>query len=948
MRRVHTFVPIDSELEVQRLKRAGQEVLEEPANRQKIGEASGSGEEGFTEKEKEVKYPIIDWETFTKESKSYWRIIKVGNHIEVYQIFEDMLKRFDRDDLEKFWDLVKKRFRSTETTVDKEKMAKSILNNVNTAGPSINTASINFNNGSLNINTVNPTVTPSPLKATHADFFSDESELDISNITTIYLVPSTPNTRIHKDHSLDNVIGDVQSSVQIRRMTKTTNEQGFISAVYEGKTHKDLHNCLFACFLSQEDPKKRAIRTKWVYRNKKDKRGIVIRNKARLVAQGYTQEEGIDYDDIFAPVARIEAIRLFLAYASFKDFVVYQIDVKSEFLYGKIEKEVYVYQPLGFEDPEFPDKVYKVEKALYGLHQAPRAWYDTLSTYILDNRFKRGQIDKSLFIKKIKVTQKDDEIFISQDKYVEEILKKFSFSTVKTASTPMDTSKPLLKDTEAEDVDVHLYRSMIGSLMYLTASRHDIMFVVCACVRFQVTPKGSHLHAVKRIFRYLKDRKSTTRGCQFLRSRLILWNCKKQTIVATSTTEAEYALTKNPTIYVYLIEKFWQTATVRTVDNREQEITATVDGKEFTITKAFVRRHLQLADVDGHPSEPQPPPSTAQPTNEEPIPNVVSSSHQKTQTPRQALTKVTELPQTSEPIPNVPDEAIYEEWDDRVERATTIAASLDAKQASGAKKPWGFHCLTRSERVPTPPRDLPILRVHTLGSDEGSMTLHELTVLCTMLSKKMESLEADLKQTNKVYGAAYTKLIKNVKKLEKTIKSNQSRRREKIVVSNDEEDSEDSSKQGRMIEEIDQDTGVTLLKQMFTPILEEEGELVLVNISIPSPVVVKDKGKGKMEEYEDEQTKKTKLQQEQERLGHEATVRLQEVIDEKERQRMARVHEAAQSFTEEEWENIRARVEADEELTQRLHAEERNKYNEVDQAKMLVDLINQRKRYFAA
>ncbi|GKA77946.1 retrovirus-related pol polyprotein from transposon TNT 1-94, partial [Tanacetum coccineum] len=291
---------------------------------------------------------------------------------------------------------------------------------------------------------------------------------------------------------------DESSGVLTRRMTKTTNEQGFISAVNEGKTHEDLHTCLFACFLSQEEPKKviqalkypswieamqkellqfklqqvwtlvdlplgkRAIGTKWVYRKKKDERGIVIRNKARLVAHGYTQEDRIDYDEVFALVARIEAIRLFLANTSFKDFVVYQMDVKSAFLYDKIEEEVYVYQPPGFEDPEFPDRVYKVEKALYGLHQAPRAWYETLSTYLLDNGFQR-----------------DDGIFISQDKYVDEILKKFGFSTVKTASTPMETSKPLLKDAEAEDVDVHLYRSMIGSFMYLTSSRPDIMFAVC-------------------------------------------------------------------------------------------------------------------------------------------------------------------------------------------------------------------------------------------------------------------------------------------------------------------------------------------------------------------------------------------------------------------------------------------------------------------------------------
>ncbi|GJV82025.1 retrovirus-related pol polyprotein from transposon TNT 1-94, partial [Tanacetum coccineum] len=318
---------------------------------------------------------------------------------------------------------------------------------------------------------------------------------------------------------------------------------------------------------------KRAIGTKWVFRNKKDERGIVIKNKARLVAQGYTQEEGIDYDEVFAPVARIEATRLFLAYASFKDFVLYQIDVKSDFLYGKIEVQVYVCQPLGFEDPDFPDKVYKVEKALYGLHQALRAWYETLSTYLLDNGFQRGKIDKTLFIKRdkgLQVKQKEDGIFINQDKYVTKILKKFGFTNFKTASTPIETQKPLLKDEDGEEVDVHFYRSMIGSLMYLTSSRHNIMFAMCACARYQVNPKVSHLHAVKRIFRNLKgqpklglwylkdspfdlvayinsdyagaslDKKSITGGCQFLRCRLISWQCKKQTVVANSITEAEY------------------------------------------------------------------------------------------------------------------------------------------------------------------------------------------------------------------------------------------------------------------------------------------------------------------------------------------------------------------------------------------------------------------------
>ncbi|GJT73953.1 putative ribonuclease H-like domain-containing protein [Tanacetum coccineum] len=250
---------------------------------------------------------------------------------------------------------------------------------------------------------------------------------------------------------------------------------------------------------------KRVIGTKWMYRNKKDERDIVIRNKARLVAQGYTQEEGIDYDEVFALVARIEAIRLFLAYVSFKDFVVYQMDVKSAFLYGKIEEDVYVCQPLGFEDPKFSDKVYKVEKALYGLHQAPNdiifgSTKKSLCTEfgkLMHKKFQMSSMGELTFFLGLQVTQKDDGIFISQDKYVDEILKKFRFSTVKTASTPMETSKPLLKDAEAEDVDVHLYRSIIRSLMYLTTSRPDIMFVVCACVRFQSTPKVFTLHAVE-------------------------------------------------------------------------------------------------------------------------------------------------------------------------------------------------------------------------------------------------------------------------------------------------------------------------------------------------------------------------------------------------------------------------------------------------------------------
>ncbi|GKE02253.1 putative ribonuclease H-like domain-containing protein [Tanacetum coccineum] len=424
-----------------------------------------------------------------------------------------------------------------ESGIDDQEKPKNSTQDVNTAGPSINTASINVNTGSLNINTASPPVTTArsngsqiepnmfsigdnaTLEATHADFFRVETEMDMSNITTTYLVTSTPNTRIRKDHSLDHVIGDVQFGVHTRRMTKTTNEQGFISAVDEGKIHKDLYTCLFACFLSQEEPKrivKALSDSAWVEAMQEELLQFKLQKVWVLVdlPKGKRAiEEGIDYDEVFSLVARIEAIRLFLAYASFMGFMVNQMDVKSAFLYGTIEEEVYVCQPPGFEDPDYPDKVYKVVKALYGLHQAPRAWYETLANYLLDNGFQRGKIDQTLFIKKQKgdillvqmsLKQKEDGIFISKDKYVAKILRKFGFTDVKSASTPVDTEKPLLKDSDGDDVDVHLHRLMIGSLMYLTSSRLDIMFTVCACARFQVTPKVSHFHAVKRIFRYLK------------------------------------------------------------------------------------------------------------------------------------------------------------------------------------------------------------------------------------------------------------------------------------------------------------------------------------------------------------------------------------------------------------------------------------------------------------
>ncbi|GKC48822.1 uncharacterized mitochondrial protein-like protein [Tanacetum coccineum] len=312
---------------------------------------------------------------------------------------------------------------------------------------------------------------------------ADEQQVNITS-PGVNTVHTTPNTRIHKDHPLENVTGDVQSSVQTRGMKRSTSKQGFLSAVYEEKTYEDLHTCLFACFLSQKEQKRVA-------------KALSDPSWAEAM-----QEELLQF--------KLQKVYILEDLPKGKRPI--GMDVKGAFIYGTIKEEVYVCQPLGFEDLDYPDKVYRVVKALYGLHQAPKA---------------------------------------CQDKYVDKILRKFNYTDVKTASTPVDLEKPLVKDGDADDVDVHLYRSMIGSLMYLIISRPDIMFVVCACARFQVTPKTSHLLAVKRIFRYLKgkptlglwysrdspfelvaytdsdyagatqDRKSTTGGCQFLGNRLI-------------------------------------------------------------------------------------------------------------------------------------------------------------------------------------------------------------------------------------------------------------------------------------------------------------------------------------------------------------------------------------------------------------------------------------------
>ena len=428
-----------------------------------------------------------------------------------------------------------------------------------------------------------------------------------------------PLTRSKASH-LSNFCGHY-AFVSITEPTKVDEaflEPEWIQAMQEELHQFELNNVWE--LVKRPDPRKHnIIGTKWIYRNKQDENGLVVRNKARLVAQGYTQVEGIDFDETFAPVARLEAIRILLAYANHHDITLYQMDVKSAFLNGKLEEEVYVAQPPGFEDPKNPDKVFRLNKALYGLKQAPRAWYDTLKEFLMKKGFKPGSLDPTLFTKSydgelfvcqiyvddiifgctdqrysdefaymmseeyqmsmmgelkfflgLQIRQQRNGIFISQEKYLKDVLRKFGMQDCKGVKIPMPTNGHLCTDENGIDFDHKVYRSMIGSLLYLCASRPDIMLSVCMCARFQATPKESHHKAVKHILRYLAhtptlglwypkgsafdligysdsdyagdrvDRKSTSGTCHFLGRSLVCWSSKKQNCVSLSTAEAEY------------------------------------------------------------------------------------------------------------------------------------------------------------------------------------------------------------------------------------------------------------------------------------------------------------------------------------------------------------------------------------------------------------------------
>ncbi|KAJ4821290.1 Pol [Rhynchospora pubera] len=404
-------------------------------------------------------------------------------------------------------------------------------------------------------------------------------------------------------YSLTNVIGDPREGVRTRSsLHQTIGYCAFVSQL-EPKSFKEANvdpNWIVAMQeeLNQFERNqvwklvplpsgKQVIGVKWVYRNKLSEDGIVVRNKVRLVAQGFKQQKGIDFEETFAPVARLESIRMLLAYAANKDFTLFQMDVKSAFLNGWIDEEVYVQQPPDFVDHFNPDHVYKLHKALYGLKQAPRAWYGRLCTFLLDNDFSRGKMDTTLFTKKrydhlllvqiyvddiifgstnatlaqefsslmssefemsmmgeltfflgLQIKQLKDGIFVNQVKYAKELVKKFGVEDSKSLDTPMGKSANIDADEKDKPMDITLYRGMIGSLLYLTASRPDIMYVVCLCARQTELDLLGYTDADFAGDRM--DRKSTSGTCQFLGGSLVSKSSRKQTSVALSTAKAEY------------------------------------------------------------------------------------------------------------------------------------------------------------------------------------------------------------------------------------------------------------------------------------------------------------------------------------------------------------------------------------------------------------------------
>ncbi|GJU62888.1 retrovirus-related pol polyprotein from transposon TNT 1-94 [Tanacetum coccineum] len=532
---------------------------------------------------------------------------------------------------------------------------------------------------------------------------SEESFTRVVILNHVHSINQPPEyiNKWSKYHPLDNVIGDPSRAVSTRHQLQDEALLCYLGAFLysvEPKSYKDAltESCWIEAMQEELNEFERLevwelvprpdrvmiITLKCIYKVKLDELGGVLKNKARLVARGYRQEEGIDFEESFAPVARLEAIRIFIAFAAHMNMVVYQMDVKTALLNGLLREEVYVSQPDRFVEPENPNHVYKLKKALYGLKQAPRAWYDLLSSFLLSQKFSKGTVDPTLFIRRegkdmllvqiyvddiifastkpnlcesfskimcskfqmsmmgklsfflgLQISQSPRGIFLNQSKYALESLKKYGMETCEPADTLMVDKYKLDEDPQGKAVDPTRYRGMIGTLMYLTSSRPDLVFVVCMCARYQAKPTENHLHAVKRIFRYLRGtinmglwypkdscipltafadadhagcqdtRKSTSGSMQLLGERLVSWSSKKQKSTAISSTEAEYIALSGCCAQI-----LWMRSQLTDYGLAFNKIPLYCDNKSAiallengVVELYFVRTEYQLADIFTNP-----------------------------------------------------------------------------------------------------------------------------------------------------------------------------------------------------------------------------------------------------------------------------------------------------------------------------------------------------------
>ncbi|GJU03152.1 ribonuclease H-like domain-containing protein [Tanacetum coccineum] len=578
---------------------------------------------------------------------------------------------------------------------------------------------------------------------------------------------------------------------------------------------------------------KRLLVQKWVYRNKKDERGIVVRNKARLVAQGYKQEEGIDYDEVFAPVARVEAIRLFFAFASFINFPVYQMDVKSVFLYGTIEEEVYVCQPPGFVDLEFLEKVYKVDKALYSSYQAPRAWYETLSTYLLDNGFHRGQIDKTLFIKRLK-----GDILLVQCKKQTMVANSTTEAEYIAASHYCGQNPVYQSKTKHIEIRHHFIRDSYKKRLIEMVKIHtdhnvaDLLTKAFDVSRFNflvasIGKRGRDTkipqsggppikvgdQAVHKKLGDIMERVATT-AFSLESEQDSGSEGFHQIIDFLNASHIQYALTENPTIYVSFIKQFWRTATARTSANGEVELTATIDGQGHFSPQWKFLIHTILHCLS--------PKKTAWEQFSSNIATAIiclatnrtcnfsklifdamiknlENPHKILMYPRFIQICLNKKRRLLQPHTRTyPTHILTQNVFSNMKRDSrgysgidfslfpTMISALETSPSRITSSPSlsPQHTPLSTPSTSQPPNTQPTLdveeavlmphesllhSVHSFGRDEGSLSLSELTVLCTNLSNKVTSLEAELAQTKQTYGTALTKLIKKVKKLEQTV-----------------------------------------------------------------------------------------------------------------------------------------------------------------------------------